>query len=110
MPCPDTPCVLRPYTVEEAITVAEAARLTRKSPGTIRNWASLRDLGRRVGGGDWQLSRVALAMFLDGDREALALYLKGDRSSAKVVGYFAHLSIPLPDRSALALPMEARAA
>lgn len=110
MPCPHIPAVLRPYAAEEAVSVAEAARITRKSPGTMRAWCALHDLGRRVGGGDWQLSRVALAMHLDGDRAALSAYLSGDRTSVSVLEYFDRLSVPRPTRSALALPMEARAA
>ncbi|WP_363351853.1 hypothetical protein [Methylocystis echinoides] len=35
-----------------------------------------------------RVSRVALAMHLDGDEEALRLYLSGDRVSARVAGYF----------------------
>lgn len=54
---------------------------------TIRDWCLLHDLGRRIGG-QWAVSRVALAMFLDGDQEALAAYLRGDRSSSTVIAYF----------------------
>jgi hypothetical protein len=31
-------------------------------------------LGRRIGGGTWSVSKVALAMFLDGDLKALRAY------------------------------------
>jgi hypothetical protein len=34
------------------------------------------------------VSRVALAMHLDGDREALKAYLAGDRESPLVTNYF----------------------
>ena len=72
------PQVLRPYHRSEAITVTETALMARKSKRTIRDWCNLHDIGRRIGG-QWQISRVALAMFLDGDLEALKTYLRGDR-------------------------------
>jgi hypothetical protein len=45
-------------------------------------------LGRRVGGGPWLVSKVGLAMFLDGDAKALRAYHSGDRTDPKVIGYF----------------------
>jgi hypothetical protein len=45
-------------------------------------------IGRRVGGGQWIVSKVALAMFLNGDDEALRLYKAGDRTSDRVVAYY----------------------
>ena len=42
------------------------------------------------------VSRVALAMFLDGDKGALGLYLDGDRISPRVTAYFERLGVPLP--------------
>jgi hypothetical protein len=45
-------------------------------------------LGRRIGGGTWAVSKVALAMFLDGDLRALRAYHAGDRTSELVVSYF----------------------
>src|SRR5258708_28898221 len=35
-----------------------------KSPSTMRGWCEEHGLGRRVGGGTWMASKVALAMFL----------------------------------------------
>ena len=81
------PCVLLPFNIAEAITVYEAAKLTGRTAVTIRTWCALYDLGRRIGG-QWLVSKVALAMFLDSDREALKAYLDGDRSSDAVVSYF----------------------
>lgn len=46
------------------------------------------EIGRRVGGGVWVISKVALAMHLDGDAAALKAYLSGDRSSQAVKAYF----------------------
>jgi hypothetical protein len=47
-------------------------------------------------GENWAVSRVALAMLLDGNREALLAYLAGDRSCPTVTGYFARFGVPLP--------------
>jgi hypothetical protein len=44
--------------------------------------------GLRLGGGTWSVSKVALAMFLDGDAKALRAYHAGDRSSEMVAPYF----------------------
>jgi hypothetical protein len=54
----------------------------------MRGWAEERALGRRVGGGTWSISCVALAMFLDGDTEALNAYHAGDRESELVAAYY----------------------
>ena len=48
----------------------------------------MHDLGRRVGGGTWQVSCVALQMFLNGDMNARAAYHAGDRGSPTVVSYY----------------------
>jgi hypothetical protein len=65
-----------------------AAERAGKSPGTIRNWCIEHGIGRRVGGGQWIVSKVALAMFLDDDEEALRRYKAGDRSSDGVAAYY----------------------
>jgi hypothetical protein len=44
-------------------------------------------------GGRWEVSQVALQMFLDTDLHALKLYLCGDRDNLQVVSYFTHLGI-----------------
>lgn len=79
---------LIPYDKREGIPLNVAAERAGKSPGTIRNWCIEHGIGRRVGGGQWIVSKVALAMFLDGDEVALVAYKKGDRSSDRVVAYF----------------------
>ena len=84
---------LIPYDKREGIPLNVAAERAGKSPGTIRNWCIEHGIGRRVGGGQWTVSKVALAMFLDGDEEALRLYKAGDRSSAKVLVYFERMGI-----------------
>ena len=41
-----------------------------------------------MGGGKWSVSKVALAMFLDGDLKALRAYHAGHRTDPRVVKYF----------------------
>lgn len=79
---------LVPYDKREGIPLNVAAERAGKSPGTIRNWCIEHGIGRRVGGGQWIVSKVALAMFLDGDKEALRRYRSGDRITDCVVTYF----------------------
>jgi hypothetical protein len=88
---PQVCLTLIPFDKREGMTLAEAAGVAGKSPGTIRNWCVQYDLGRRVGGGTWIVSKVALAMFLDGDTRALRAYHAGDRSSELVASYFQRL-------------------
>lgn len=83
----DVPQVLIPFDRREALTLKAAADLSGFSAETVRRWASLNDIGRKVGG-IWLVSKVALAMFLDNDTLALRAYLAGDRSSDLVLGYF----------------------
>jgi hypothetical protein len=87
------PQTLKPYWPEEAVSINEAAFLAKKSVGTMRNWAANDFLGRPVGPVSWQVSRVALAMYLDGNRRALAQYLRGDRSSPTIVAYYERLGL-----------------
>ena len=54
----------------------------------MRGWCEEHGLGRRIGGGSWMVSRVGLAMFLDGDIKALRAYHAGDRESELVTLYF----------------------
>ena len=82
------PQVLVPFHRAEAISAAAAAELAGKHERTIRLWCEMHSIGRRVAGGPWRVSRVALGMLLDGDRAALQVYLQGDRTSPVVVAYF----------------------
>lgn len=50
--------------------------------------ASNTALVRRVGGGQWVVSKVALAMFLDGDDVVLTAHKEGNRSNNCVVPCF----------------------
>jgi hypothetical protein len=87
--------VLTPYNPREGISLKEAAARAGKSERTLRNWCVQHGPGRHVGGGVWVVSKVALAVFLDGGRRALASYLAGDRSSSLVKEYFGRLGVSL---------------
>ncbi len=86
-PAIDKPHVLLPFDIREALSISDAARIAGRTTVTVRTWAAIHDLGRPIGR-RWMVSRVALAMHLDGDREALKAYLTGDRESAIVTDYF----------------------
>jgi hypothetical protein len=66
--------ILCPFDKREGINLKEAADLVVKSESTMRSWCEHHGLGRRIGGGFWMVSKVALAMFLDGDMKALRAY------------------------------------
>lgn len=79
---------LIPFDRREGLTTAEAAERADRTERTIRMWCRDHDIGRHVAGGPWLVSRVALAMFLNGDATALRAYLAGDRRSLTVSAYF----------------------
>lgn len=83
---------LTPFDAREAITLKVAAAIAGKSEGTIKNWCLNHGIGRRIGGA-WAVSRVALAMFLDGAHKALKAYLDGDREGESVVIYFERIGL-----------------
>jgi hypothetical protein len=89
------PQVLIPFHRSEALSITEAAIEANRSVRTMREWCLRHDIGRRIGG-QWAVSKVALAMHLDGDRAALKTYLEGDRSSPAIVAYFSRSGVPLP--------------
>ncbi|WP_244563280.1 hypothetical protein [Bradyrhizobium lablabi] len=84
-----------PFDKRECISLKEAAGVAGKSESTMRAWVEEHGLGRRIGGGTWSVSRVALAMFLDGDDRALRAYHAGDRSSEIVMGCYERSGCPL---------------
>lgn len=88
--------VLTPYDPREGISLAMAAKRAGKSETTIRNWCPQHGLGRRVGGGVWVVSQVALAMFLDGDTKALKAYHAGDLFNLRVRQYFDRFGLSRP--------------
>ena len=71
----------------------DAASIAGKSESTMRGWCDEHGLGRRIGGGTWSVSKVALAMFLDGDMKALRAYHAGDRTGELVAAYFRRAGI-----------------
>jgi hypothetical protein len=87
--------VLTPFDVSEVIELKEAAAKAGKTPRTISNWCEAYGLGRRIGR-EWCVSKVALAMYLDGDLPALTAYLSGDRESDRVVQYFFRFNLKIP--------------
>jgi hypothetical protein len=93
---PAVPAVLWPYNASEAVTIAEASVIARRSKRTIREWCARFDIGRRIAGGQWMVSRVALQILLEGDYDALRRYLSGDRQSEVVIAYFRRFRIPVP--------------
>ena len=84
---------MRPFHRSEVLSAAEAARIADRAVRTIREWCAHHDIGRRIGG-RWAVSKVALAMLLDGDNTALAAYLAGDRQSDVVTAYFERCGLP----------------
>ena len=82
------PRVLVPYDKREAISLLVAAGIAGRSESTLRSWCQIHHIGRRICSGPWEVSRPALLMLLDGDRQALRAYLDGDRSSENVLAYF----------------------
>jgi hypothetical protein len=63
--------ILIPFDKRECISLKQAAAIAGRSQSTMRSWCEVNGLGRRIGGGTWSVSKLALAMFLDGDRKAL---------------------------------------
>jgi hypothetical protein len=94
----DNPQVLIPYDKQEAITLRQAALIAGRSESTLRSWCQCHYIGRRVAGGPWMVSRVALAMFLDDDARALRAYLAGDRESGLVAPYFRRAGLCQPQQ------------
>jgi hypothetical protein len=55
--------ILCPFDKRECLSLKEATGIAGKSESTVRGWCGEHGLGRRVGGGTWSVSKVALAMF-----------------------------------------------
>jgi hypothetical protein len=85
--------ILSPFDRRECISLKEAADIAGKSESTMRGWCDEHGLGRRVGGGPWMVSKVALAMFLDGDTKVLLAYHDGERTDPCVTAYFERLGL-----------------
>ena len=88
--------LLRPFDPHEALSLKQAAARAGKSTGTMRLWAEVYSIGRRIPrNGPWHVSAPALEMLLSGDTRNLKAYLAGDRSSA-VQEYFRQAGVPSP--------------
>jgi len=85
--------ILRPFDKREGMSLSAAAKHAGRSPSTLRNWCEVHGIGRRVAGGNWVVSRVALQMLLDGETEALFEYHTGNRVHPVVAMHFAQLGI-----------------
>jgi hypothetical protein len=81
---------LNPFTLEERISVRDAEEIAKVTDRTIRNWCVRYGIGRRIAGGRWAVSQVALHMLLDGDLKALAVYRDNGlrRSYERVAKYY----------------------
>ena len=88
------PRILIPYDRREAIELRRAAEMAGRSESTVRSWCLNHNIGRRVTGGPWQVSKPALLMLLDNDKAALRAYLAGDRASEAVLRYFSRAGVP----------------
>ncbi len=89
------PKILLPFDRREAIPLTLAAEIAGRDRETARLWCIRHGIGRLVGG-RWAVSRVALLMYLDGERAALLAYHRGDRTSAVVRSYYERAGVPLP--------------
>jgi hypothetical protein len=106
--------ILSPFDKRECLSLRKAAEIAGKSESTMRGWCEEHGLGRRIGGGKWSVSKVALTMFLDGNTKALRAYHAGDRSSDLVESYFERAGLS-PERDDInadggRLPVGGRAA
>jgi hypothetical protein len=90
----EDPQVLRPFSVAERITTADAAKFAGRTVQTIRLWCANHHIGRRHGS-EWLVSIVALDLYCSGEDDALKRYLKGDRQDAKVVAAFERHGVPI---------------
>ena len=87
----NTRAVLVPYVRQESISISNAARVAGRSESTIKTWCIDHAIGRKIGG-RWEVSKVALAMYLDGNVPALAAYHLGCRTDEVVAAYFRRFS------------------
>ena len=85
---------LIPFAVEECLTIGQAATIAGKSERTLRNWCVEHGIGRRVAGGAWAVSRVALQMVLEDDLDGLSAYHDGARAQYEPVArYYRRLGL-----------------
>jgi hypothetical protein len=85
--------ILVPFDRHERLSLKQAAAIAGRSESTMRNWCDQFALGRRIGGGPWSVSKVALTMHLDGDLKALRAYHAGERKGDRVAPYFKRMGL-----------------
>jgi hypothetical protein len=86
------PKVLTNFDAREALSLKQAASIAGRSIETLREWAAMRDIGRKIGG-RWMISHPCLLMYLESDAKALKAYWQGDRSSPLVSQYFSRAGL-----------------
>jgi hypothetical protein len=79
--------ILIPFDLRECISRSDAAKRAGVTAGAISGWCVKFGIGRRIGG-HWKISKVALRMHLEGDREALGAYHVSNRTDPRVIAYF----------------------
>ena len=84
--------VLVPFVGFEVADVHYAARWAGVTPKCIRQWCERHGVGRKIAG-RFFVSRLALPMFVEGDRETLARYHAGDRGP-EVLAYLTRMQTP----------------
>jgi len=85
---------LIPFDIRETIGLNVAARMAGRTERTIRNWCEQFGIGRKMPGGTWAVSKVALVMLIEGDRRTLGFYQDGARRShERVAGYYHRLGL-----------------
>jgi hypothetical protein len=89
------PNCLKPHFKGEAISLTDAAEIAGRSLSTVRGWCNQYGIGRRIVGGKWDVSRVALGMLMDDERAALKVYLSGERQNELVKNYFDRYGIEM---------------
>jgi len=77
---PEVRKILSPFDERQGLSLKEAAPIA--GSRTLRDWCDEHGPGRRIGSRAWSVSRIALVMFLDGDKTALQAYHSGDRTGA----------------------------
>lgn len=100
--------VLVPFNQQESMSLRAASRFAGRSESTMRNWCEAHGLGRRIGG-VWCVSRIALAMFLDGDHFALSVYHSGEISSDYISPYYARFGLKAQAPQSPQIPQSQRA-
>jgi hypothetical protein len=81
---------LVPFHAAESLTAKQAATVAGKSQRTVIRWCVEHGIGRRIAGGDWAVSKVALTMLLDDDMDSLASYRDGARGHYEPVAKYFH--------------------